>query len=119
MGWPAQFGGAGWNAVQQYIFEEESALADAPRLIPFGVKMVAPVLIAFGSAAQQRRFLPAISSGETWWCQGYSEPGAGSDLASLRTRQALLDATVEYLRTRQQFGQPMDSTRCNCTAAWA
>jgi len=86
VGWPVQFGGAGWNAVQQYIFEEESALADVPRLIPFGIKMVAPVLIAFGSAAQQQRFLPPISSGETWWCQGYSEPDAGSDLASLRTR---------------------------------
>jgi alkylation response protein AidB-like acyl-CoA dehydrogenase len=86
MGWPVQFGGAGWNAVQQYIFEEESATAGAPRLIPFGIKMVAPVIIAFGDAAQQQRFLPPISAGEAWWCQGYSEPGAGSDLASLRTR---------------------------------
>jgi len=86
MSWPVQFGGAGWNAVQQYIFEEESARAGAPRLIPFGIKMVAPVIMAYGSAAQQQRFLPPISSGETWWCQGYSEPGAGSDLASLRTR---------------------------------
>ncbi len=86
MGWPVQFGGAGWNAVQQYIFEEESANAGAPRLIPFGIKMVAPVIIAFGNAAQQQRFLPPIRSGEAWWCQGYSEPGAGSDLASLRTR---------------------------------
>ena len=86
MSWPVEFGGIGWNAVQQYIFEEESAIAGAPRLIPFGIKMVAPVLMAFGSDAQQRRFLPPISSGETWWCQGYSEPGAGSDLASLRTR---------------------------------
>ncbi|HMK85095.1 MAG TPA: acyl-CoA dehydrogenase family protein [Steroidobacteraceae bacterium] len=86
MNWPVQYGGTGWSVVQQFIFEEESALAGAPRLIPFGVKMVAPVLIAFGSAAQQARFLPKISSGEQWWCQGYSEPGAGSDLASLRTR---------------------------------
>jgi len=86
MSWPVQFGGAGWNAVQQYIFEEEAALAGAPRLIPFGLKMVAPVLMAYGSAAQQIKFLPKIISGETWWCQGYSEPGAGSDLASLRTR---------------------------------
>jgi alkylation response protein AidB-like acyl-CoA dehydrogenase len=85
-GWPVQFGGAGWNAVQQYIFEEESAKAGAPRMIPFGIKMVAPVIIAFGSAVQQQKFLPSISSGESWWCQGYSEPGAGSDLASLRTR---------------------------------
>jgi alkylation response protein AidB-like acyl-CoA dehydrogenase len=86
MSWPVQFGGAGWNAVQQYIFEEEAALAGAPSLIPFGLKMVAPVLMAYGSAAQQMKFLPKIISGETWWCQGYSEPGAGSDLASLRAR---------------------------------
>lgn len=86
MAWPVEFGGAGWNSVQQYIFEEESALAGAPRLIPFGIKMVAPVIMAFGTAAQQRRFLPPISSGSQWWCQGYSEPGAGSDLASLKTR---------------------------------
>jgi alkylation response protein AidB-like acyl-CoA dehydrogenase len=85
-GWPQKFGGPGWNSVQQYIFEEESALAGAPRLIPFGTKMVGPVLMAFGNAAQQQRFLPKISSGEEWWCQGYSEPGAGSDLASLKTR---------------------------------
>jgi alkylation response protein AidB-like acyl-CoA dehydrogenase len=84
--WPKQFGGTGWNAVQQYIFEEESAEAGAPRLIPFGLKMVAPVLMAFGTAEQQQRFLPPILSSEAWWCQGYSEPGAGSDLASLRTR---------------------------------
>ena len=84
--WPKQFGGTGWNAVQQYIFEEESAEAGAPRLIPFGLKMVAPVLMAFGTAEQQQRFLPPILSSEIWWCQGYSEPGAGSDLASLRTR---------------------------------
>ena len=86
MSWPVEFGGPGWNSVQQYIFEEESALAGGPRLIPFGTKMVAPVIMAFGSAAQQQRFLPKISAGEEWWCQGYSEPGAGSDLASLKTR---------------------------------
>jgi alkylation response protein AidB-like acyl-CoA dehydrogenase len=86
MGWPKQFGGPGWNSVQQFIFEEESAAAGGPRLIPFGTRMVAPVIMAFGNAAQQQRFLPKISSGEEWWCQGYSEPGAGSDLASLKTR---------------------------------
>jgi alkylation response protein AidB-like acyl-CoA dehydrogenase len=86
MAWPKKFGGVEWNAVQQHIFEEESALAGGPRLIPFGTKMVAPVIMAFGNAAQQHRFLPKISSGEEWWCQGYSEPGAGSDLASLKTR---------------------------------
>ncbi len=83
--WDPQFGGPGWNAVQQYIFEEECAAAGAPRIIPFGVKMVAPVIMAFGSLAQQQRFLPPILSGQEWWCQGYSEPGAGSDLASVKT----------------------------------
>ncbi len=84
--WPAEFGGTGWDPVRQYIFEEECAAAGAPRLLPFGLKMVGPVIMRFGSEAQQRRFLPRILSGEDWWCQGYSEPEAGSDLASLRTR---------------------------------
>jgi alkylation response protein AidB-like acyl-CoA dehydrogenase len=84
--WPQRFGGPGWNATQQYIFEEESAAAGAPRAIPFGLKMVAPVIMAFGSPEQQQRYLPKILSAEEWWCQGYSEPGAGSDLASLKMR---------------------------------
>jgi alkylation response protein AidB-like acyl-CoA dehydrogenase len=84
--WPAEFGGTGWDPIRQYVFEEECAAAGAPRLLPFGLKMVGPVIMRFGNAAQQRRFLPRILSGEDWWCQGYSEPGAGSDLASLRTR---------------------------------
>ena len=85
-GWPREFGGPGWSPVEQYIFEEECALGGAPRLVPFGIKMVAPVIMAFGSPWQQQRFLPKILAAEEWWCQGYSEPGAGSDLASLRTR---------------------------------
>ncbi len=85
-GWPKAFGGPGWNAVQQHLFEEECALAGAPRVVPFGPIMVAPVIMAFGSRAQQERFLPGIASGEVWWSQGYSEPGSGSDLASLKTR---------------------------------
>jgi len=84
--WPKEFGGTGWDAVRQYIFEEESAAAGTPRLLPFGLKMVGPVIMRFGNAAQQKRFLPRILSGEDWWAQGYSEPGAGSDLASLKTR---------------------------------
>ena len=84
--WPAQFGGPGWNAIQRHLFEEECAMAGAPRVVPFGPVMVAPVIMAFGNAAQQQRFLPGIASGEVWWSQGYSEPGAGSDLASLKTR---------------------------------
>jgi alkylation response protein AidB-like acyl-CoA dehydrogenase len=84
--WPKEFGGPGWNAVQRHLFEEECALAGAPRVVPFGPVMVAPVIMAFGSKAQQQRFLPGIASGEVWWSQGYSEPGSGSDLASLKTR---------------------------------
>ena len=85
-GWPKAFGGPGWNAIQKHLFEEECALAGAPRVVPFGPVMVAPVIMAFGSPEQQKRFLPGIASGEVWWSQGYSEPGSGSDLASLKTR---------------------------------
>jgi alkylation response protein AidB-like acyl-CoA dehydrogenase len=85
-GWPVEHGGTGWSAVQQHIFDEECAAAGAPRLIPFGLNMVAPVIMQFGSEWQKRRYLPRILSSEDWWCQGYSEPGSGSDLASLKTR---------------------------------
>ena len=85
-GWPQEFGGTGWSKTRQLIFEVECALADAPIQLPFGLKMVAPVLMRYGSPQQQQRFLPRILSGEDWWCQGYSEPGSGSDLASLRTK---------------------------------
>ncbi|HUS25585.1 MAG TPA: acyl-CoA dehydrogenase family protein [Candidatus Binatia bacterium] len=84
--WPKDFGGTGWNAVQQYIFEEETAAAGAPPTMPFGLRMVAPVIMKFGSPGQQQFFLPKILSGEHWWCQGYSEPGSGSDLASLKMK---------------------------------
>src|SRR5689334_8918206 len=84
--WPKEFGGTGWNVVQRYIFEEELGYAGAPPLIPFGINMCAPVLIAFGTEAQKKRFLPRIYQGEDFWCQGYSEPGSGSDLASLKTK---------------------------------
>ena len=85
-GWPREFGGPGWTAVQKHLFEQECSAAGAPRLLPFGPVMVAPVIMAYGNKAQQERFLPGIASGEVWWSQGYSEPGSGSDLASLRTR---------------------------------
>src|SRR5690349_976798 len=85
-GWPKQFGGPGWTAVQKHLFEEELAMAGAPRIVPFGPVMVAPVIMAFGSPEQHRKHLPGIMSGEVWWSQGYSEPGSGSDLASLKTR---------------------------------
>ena len=84
--WPVEHGGTGWSPVQGYIFEEEMGRARAPRIIPFGPKMVGPVIWTFGSEAQKAKYLPAIARNETWWCQGYSEPDAGSDLASLRTR---------------------------------
>jgi alkylation response protein AidB-like acyl-CoA dehydrogenase len=84
--WPKEFGGPGWNAIQKHLFEEECALAGAPRAVPFGPVMVAPVIMAFGNAKQQQQHLPGIGSGEVWWSQGYSEPGAGSDLASLKCK---------------------------------
>ena len=85
-GWPKQFGGPGWNAIQKHLFEEECALAGAPRVVPFGPVMVAPVIMAFGNKEQQERFRPGIASGEVWWSQGYSEPGSGADLASLKCK---------------------------------
>ena len=84
--WPTAFGGPGWNAIEKHLFEEECALAGAPRVVPFGPVMVAPVIMAFGNAEQQQRFLPGIASGDVWWSQGYSEPGSGSDLASVKTK---------------------------------
>ena len=83
--WPAEHGGPGWNAIERFIFENECALAAAPRVVPFGVNMLGPVLIKFGNAAQQQHWLPRILDGSDWWCQGYSEPGAGSDLAAVKT----------------------------------
>lgn len=84
--WPKEFGGTGWGPIEQFIFEEECAAVGAPALLPFGLRMVGPVIMTFGNSAQKRRFLPRIAAAEDWWCQGYSEPGSGSDLASLRTR---------------------------------
>lgn len=84
--WPVEHGGTGWTKVQQHIWEEECARAGAPPIIAFGVNMVGPVIIAFGNDAQKQHYLPRILACEDWWCQGYSEPGSGSDLASLKTR---------------------------------
>lgn len=83
--WPVEYGGTGWTAAQKYIFDNECALANAPRIVPFGLSMLGPVLIKYGTEAQRRYWLPRILDGSDWWCQGYSEPGAGSDLASLKT----------------------------------
>jgi len=84
--WPKEWGGTGWNVVQRYIFEEELGFAGAPPIIPFGVTMCAAVLLRFGTEVQKKRFLPRIYNGDDFWCQGYSEPGSGSDLASLKTK---------------------------------
>ncbi|HEX2800863.1 MAG TPA: acyl-CoA dehydrogenase family protein [Phenylobacterium sp.] len=84
--WPVEFGGTGWTPTQKYIWSEELARADALPVLPYGVSMLAPVLYTFGTAEQKAKFLPGIYSGDVWWCQGYSEPGAGSDLASLKTK---------------------------------
>ncbi len=83
--WPVEWGGTGWTVIERFIFETETALANAPRILPFGLSMVAPVLLKYGSEEQKRHWLPRILDGSDWWCQGYSEPGAGSDLASLKT----------------------------------
>lgn len=85
-GWPTEYGGTGWTPTQRHIFEEECARVGTPAILPFGVNMVAPVIMAFGNQAQKNHYLPRILSCEDWWCQGYSEPGSGSDLASLKTR---------------------------------
>ena len=84
--WPVEYGGTGWTATQRYIWLEENARAETIPPLPFGVSMVGPVIYTFGTPEQKQRFLPGILSGDVWWCQGYSEPGAGSDLASLKTR---------------------------------
>ncbi len=84
--WPKEYGGPGWSSTEKFIFEMEMARADSPYLSSFSIKMVAPVLMKYGSAAQKKRFLPKIAAAEELWCQGYSEPGSGSDLASLRTK---------------------------------
>ena len=90
--WPKEYGGTSWDIVEQFIFEDELAAANAPRIVPFGLKMLAPVLMKFGSQEQCKFWLPRILDGSDWWCQGYSEPGAGSDLASLKT-SAVSDGT--------------------------
>ena len=88
--WPEEYGGTGWTPVQAHIFNEEIVYANAPRIVPFGVNMLGPVLIKFGTEEQKRHYLPKMLTSEHWWCQGYSEPGSGSDLASLKT-EAVLD----------------------------
>ena len=112
--WPKAFGGAEWNAVQRHIFDEEAAAAHAPRVVPFGLSMLGPVLQKFGNEAQQNHWLPRILDGTDWWCQGYSEPGAGSDLASLKTR-AVRDGdhyVVNWQKTWTTLGQHANMIFC-------
>jgi alkylation response protein AidB-like acyl-CoA dehydrogenase len=87
--WPVAHGGPGWDHVQRYIFDEETLLGGAPRIIASGIQMLAPVLLAFGTEAQKQQYLPDILNSNTWWAQGFSEPGAGSDLAAVRTTAVL------------------------------
>ena len=89
--WPKENGGCDWTPMQRYIFDQETAFANTPQIVPFGVTMVGPVIIEFGTSAQKEKFLPKILNSEHWWCQGYSEPGSGSDLASLKTKAVLKD----------------------------
>lgn len=93
--WPTAFGGAGWSAAQRFLFDRECASNDAPVLFAAGLRSLGPLLIELGSAAQRERYLPAILSGEDLWCQGFSEPGAGSDLAAISTRAVRRDDSYE------------------------
>ncbi len=88
-GWPQEYGGTGWSPAQRYIFDEELTAAQTPRIMPFGLTMLGPVLMAFASEEQKQRYLPSILDSSVWWCQGYSEPDAGSDLANLKTSAVL------------------------------
>lgn len=112
--WPVEHGGTGWNHTQRHIFATEMGLYGAPEPIPFGMKMVAPVIMAYGSEEQKQRFLPDILASNVWWCQGYSEPNAGSDLASLKTT-AVRDGdeyVVNGAKTWNTLGQYADWIFC-------
>lgn len=100
-GWAPEYGGTGWSPIEEEIFYVEQALADAPEISPFGTFMIGPVLIAFGSSWQKQRYLPTIRDGSELWCQGFSEPNSGSDLASLQTRAELSDSS--YLVNGQKI----------------
>lgn len=101
-GWPVEYGGTGWTITQKYIWQEESAKYEVPIILPFGVSMVAPVIYNFGTDEQKAKFLPRILTGEDWWCQGYSEPGAGSDLASVRMKAELSEDGTHYILNGQK-----------------
>jgi pimeloyl-CoA dehydrogenase large subunit len=108
--WPVEFGGTGWGPVKQYIFQEETQRFPAPQPLAFGVTMVAPIIFTFGNDTQKQRFLPRIANLDDWWCQGFSEPGSGSDLASLSTRAVRDgdDYVVNGQKTWTSFAQHAD-----------
>jgi alkylation response protein AidB-like acyl-CoA dehydrogenase len=112
--WPVEYGGTGWSTVQKYIFGVEMAEANAPGIITFGLGMVGPVIYTFGNEEQKQRFLPDILESNIWWCQGYSEPGSGSDLASLKTRAELAGDhyVVNGTKTWTTLGQWADWIFC-------
>ena len=112
--WPEEFGGPGWTPVQRHIFEEECCRAYAPRTVPFGLAMLGPVLQKFGNDKQKAEILPRIAAGDDWWCQGYSEPGAGSDLASLKTRAVREgdEYVINGQKTWTTLGQHADKIFC-------
>lgn len=112
--WPVEYGGTGWSATQKYIFFSESGEAKAPRIVPFGLSMVAPVIFSYGNDEQKQRFLPDILASNIWWCQGYSEPNSGSDLASLKTK-AIKDGDdyiISGTKTWTTLGQYADWIFC-------
>jgi len=112
--WPVEYGGTGWDPVRKYVFANEMAAVNAPPQIAFGVKMVAPIIYTFGNEEQKARFLPDILESNVWWCQGYSEPGSGSDLASLKTRADRDgdDYIVNGTKTWTTLGQYADWIFC-------
>ena len=112
--WPTEFGGTGWTPTEKYIFATEMGLIGAPEPVPFGMKMVAPVIMAYGSEEQKQRFLPDILQSNVWWCQGYSEPNSGSDLASLKTSAVREgdDYLVNGCKTWNTYGQYADWIFC-------
>jgi len=112
--WPVEYGGTGWSPLRRHVFDEVLGLSPAPRIIPFGLSMVGPVIMEFGNEAQKAYYLPRILASDDWWCQGYSEPGAGSDLASLRTRAVAdgEDYVVNGQKTWTTFAQYADMMFC-------
>lgn len=113
-GWPVKYGGTGWSSMQRHIWAEEYALAYAPPTLAFGLNLLAPVLLGFASEEQKQHYLPRIYNADDWWCQGYSEPGAGSDLASLKTRAVREgdDYIVNGQKTWTTLGQHADWIFC-------